>query len=35
MPPIGRVAVAEQLRKGFEIGPQSPLAGETAQLLSR
>ena len=26
-------AVAEQLRKGFEIGPQSPLAGETAQLL--
>lgn len=26
-------AVEEQLKKGFEIGPQSPLAGETAQLI--
>ncbi len=27
-------AVAEQLRKGVEIGPQSPLAGEVARLIS-
>ena len=26
-------ALAEQLQKGFEIGPQSPLAGEAAQML--
>jgi acyl transferase domain-containing protein len=26
-------AVEEQLHKGFEIGPQSPLAGEVAQML--
>jgi glutamate-1-semialdehyde aminotransferase len=27
-------AVAEQLRKGVEIGPQSPIAGEVARLIS-
>jgi len=27
-------AVAEQLRKGVEIGPQSPLAGDVARLIS-
>lgn len=28
-------ALEEQIKKGFEIGPQSPLAGEAAQMLCR
>src|SRR4029077_8135823 len=28
-------AVSEQMEKGFEIGPQSPLAGKVAELLCR
>ncbi|ODN72176.1 aminotransferase class III-fold pyridoxal phosphate-dependent enzyme [Methylobrevis pamukkalensis] len=34
-PDFVREAVAERLRKGFPIGPQSELAGETAALYTR
>lgn len=33
-PPFVTAAISEQLRKGVEIGPQSPLAGEVARLIS-
>lgn len=33
-PPFVVQAIAEQLQKGIEIGPQSPLTGEVAQLVS-
>jgi amino acid adenylation domain-containing protein len=32
-PPFVTAAIREQLEKGFEIGPQTPLAGEVAELL--
>src|SRR5579883_2970636 len=31
-PPFVEAAIEKQLREGFEIGPQSPLAGEVAEL---
>jgi glutamate-1-semialdehyde 2,1-aminomutase len=34
-PPFIRQAIEEQLAKGFAIGPQSELAGETAELFCR
>src|SRR5262249_18356028 len=32
-PPIVVAAVEEQLKKGYEVGPQTPLAGELAKLI--
>jgi len=33
LPPFVESAIAEQLKKGIEVGPQSPLAGKVAQLM--